>query len=395
MLVVAASTGCRGTEPASAGEPASAASGDTKGESPDQGKHAESESITLTPEQARVAGIAFAVVEERAEASPIEATATIEPAAERQARVGSRIAGRVVALRARVGDRVSPGQVLAVVDSPELGRARADFLAALAEANLARETAERKKALFQERISAEREWREADAEAIRARAERDAAENRLHALGVGDEDLPRLDGQGHLNSTMVIASPIGGLVVEAGATLGQIIEPKDTLFVVMDLRSVWLQVDVYEQDLAQVRPGERATVRLRAAPGETYVGVVDNVGAVVDPKSRTVKVRVVLENPRNVLRPGMFATATIEGTAGEKRRALYVPSAAVQRLGKENVVFVARSETAFEPRHVELTRSGKEWTEIARGLDAGERIVTRGSFALKSELRKDELGGEE
>lgn len=163
----------------------------------------------------------------------------------------------------------------------------------------------------------------------------------------------------------------------------------------MDLRRVWLQVDVYEQDLPQVRPGLKATVRLKGAPGEDFSGVVENVGAIVDPRSRTVKVRVVLENPRGVLKPGMFATVLVEGTAGEKRRGLYVPSAAVQRLGDEHVVFVARSENAFEPRRVEVTRGGVEWTEIARGIEAGERVVTKGSFALKSELKKDELGGEE
>lgn len=383
---------CRGKQPApdereTGATPANGAAERSKG--------SEAGAIVLTPEQARAAGISTAPAEERAEASPIEATATIEPAADRQARVGSRIAGRVVTVRARVGDRVRAGQLLAIVDSPELGRARADFLAALAEANLARETADRKKALFDDKISAEREWREAEAQAIRARAEKDAAENRLHALGVSDEELPHLRKDGHLGSTMAIASPLAGLVVDAAATLGQMVEPKDTLFVVMDLRSVWLQVDVYEQDLSQVRPGQGATVRLKAVPGESFAGVVDNVGAVVDPKSRTVKVRVLLENARGALKPGMFATATIAGTSGEKRRGLYVPSSAVQRLGRESVVFVARSENAYESRRVEVGRGGGAWTEIARGLDAGERVVTTGSFALKSELKRDELGGEE
>ncbi len=351
--------------------------------------------LELTPEQTKVAGIATALVEERAAGVPIQATATIEPVADRQARVGSRVQGRITALRAKVGDRVRAGQALAILDSPDLGRARADYLAALAGANLARETANREKALFERNISAEREWREAEAQAVKARADKEAAENRLHGLGVTDAELPDMRVDRHLGSTMALTSPIDGLVVEAGATLGQMVEPKDTLFTVMDLRTVWLQVDVYEQDLAEVRPGQRAAVVLKAAPGETFSGYVENVGALVDPRTRTVKVRVALENARGVLRPGMFATATIEGTTGERRRGLYVPTAAVQRLGRDRVVFVPKSEGRYEARAVEVSRDAAGWAEVTRGLSAGERIVTAGSFALKSELKKDELGGEE
>ena len=351
--------------------------------------------IRLTPEQVRTAGIVTAVVETRTESTPIQATATIEPAADRQARVGARVSGRISSLRAKVGDQVRAGQALAFIDSPELGRARADFLAALAMANLSRETADREKALFARGISAEREWREAEAQAIKARADKEAAENRLHALGVTDAELPDMKVDQHLGSSMAISAPIAGVVVEAGGTLGQIVEPKDTIFTVMDLRSVWLQVEIYEQDLTQVRVGQRAVVHLKAAPGEEFSGTVESVGAIVDAKSRTARVRIVLGNARGVFKPGMFATVSIQGTSGDRRRGLYVPAAAVQRLGNGHAVFVARAENAFEPRPVDVAPSGGAWIEVVRGLSAGERIVTNGSFSLKSELKKDELGGEE
>ena len=392
LLLAVVLASCRAKEGAPpADAPGREAQSGKSGGSDQDGGH----SLVLTSDQTRIAGIATAAVEERAEGAPIQATATIEPAADRQARIGSRISGRIMALQAKVGDRVRAGQKLAIVDSPELGRARADYVSALAAANVARETAEREKTLFEKNISAEREWREAQAQAIKAGADKEAAENRLHALGVTDAELPGMKADRHLGSTMAITTPIEGLVVDAAGTLGQLVEPQDVLFVVMDLRRVWLQVDVYEQDLPQVRPGQKASVRLKGAPGDDFSGLVENVGAIVDPKSRTVKVRVVLDNPRGVLRPGMFATVTIEGTSGEKRRGLYVPTAAVQRLGGEHVVFVARSESSFEPRRVDVARNGAEWTEIARGLEEGERIVTKGSFALKSELKKGELGGEE
>ena len=400
VVLVVLSAACRGRgEPSAAAAPTvkeNAAEG-AKGEAKEGGGKGsgKAEALVLTPEQVRSAGIATAPAEDRQEAMPIQATATIEPAGNGQARIGPRVAGRIAALRAQAGDQVKQGQVLAIVDAPELGRARADFLAALASANVAREGANREKALFEKKISAEREWREAEAQAVRARAEKEAAENRLHALGVSDDELPKMRVDGHLVSTMEIVSPISGIVAERSGTLGQMVDPQATLFVVLDLRRVWLQVDVYEQDLPQVRRGQKASVRVKAAPGEEFTGVVDSVGAVVDPKSRTVRVRVVLDNPRGVLKPGMFATVSIAGTAGEKRRGLYVPSAAIQRLGNERAVFVVRGENTFEPRRIEIAREGAEWTEIAKGLAAGDLIVTKGAFALKSELKKDELGGEE
>jgi cobalt-zinc-cadmium efflux system membrane fusion protein len=366
---------------------------DEKGHA-DGDEHGEgAEQIVLTPEQVKSVGIATAAVERRPDTGHIRATATIEPAADRQARVGSRIQGRIAALRAGVGDRVRKGQTLAVIDSPELGRAWADFISALAGANVAREAADREKALFEKRISAEREWRAAEAEAVKASAEKEAAENRLHALGITDAELPEATSvKGHLGSTMSLVSPIDGIVVERDATLGQIVDPSQTLFVVMDLRRVWILVEVYEQDLGEVREGLKATVQIAAAPGREFSGTVENVGAVVDPKTRTTKVRVALDNP-GVLKPGMFATVRLEGTSSrEERHGLFAPAAAVQRMGAERVVFVARGDNGFEPREVKVSRESGQWVEIEEGVSEGEVVVTSGSFALKSELQKDEMG---
>lgn len=358
--------------------------------------HAEAEGrIVLTPEQVRSAGLATAAVERRADPGHIQATANIVPAADGEARVGPRVQGRIGRLSVGVGDRVRKGQVLALVDSPELGRAWADYLGALAAADVARETADREKALHEKRISAEREWRAAEAEAVKASAEKAAAENRLHALGITDAQLPRTASvAGHLDSRMPLVSPIDGVVVQRDATLGQNVDPSQTLFVVMDLRRVWILVEVYEKDLAVVREGLRATVQVAAAPGREFSGVVENVGAVVEPATRTVKVRVALDNP-GVLRPGMFATVRLEGAGGAsagERHGLFAPGAAVQRLGGESIVFVPAGENTFEKREVRISREAGEWVEIAEGLRAGERVVTKGAFALKSELQKGELG---
>ena len=392
FLVLTAVVGCRSgaeaskTEEKGTEKEASTASGSAH--EPRKG------TVHLTREQVATAGIQTATVERRAAAGFLRATATIEPAADRQARVGSRIAGRIVALKAGVGDQVKRGQPLGLIDSPELGRAAADYLAALAGARVTKETADRERTLFEKRISAERDWREAEAAAIRARAEKEAAENRLHALGVTDAELPR-QVEGHYSSTMSLTSPLDGLVVERSATLGQMAEPSQALFVVMDLREVWLLIDVYEQDVSQVKPGQRVKVKVAAYPGGEFQGAVQNVGAIVDAKTRTVKIRVVLPNPRAELKPGMFATATLEDTVGERRERLFAPAGAAQRDGTRTIVFVIQGENEFEPRAVKVGNQGDGWLEILEGLSEGETVVTRGSFALKSEMKKDEIGGEE
>ena len=349
--------------------------------------------VRLAPEQVQAAGIVTAPAETRAEVSLLDATAQIEVSGDRQARVGPRIAGRIVDLRAGVGDVVARGATLAVVESPDLGRAKADYIAAVANARVTRESADRERALFEKRISSEKDYREAEAAAIRADAEMNAAENRLHALGVSDAELARVRREGHYSSTMAISAPIAGVVAERSATLGQMVEPTDTLFLLMDLREVWILVDVYERDLAQVRVGQNVRVRIAALGDQQFAGKVASVGATIETKTRTAKVRVVLQNPAVVLRPGMFASVVFEGTTGPAgHEAVFVPADAVQRDGKRSLVFVARGPGEFEAREVELGHESEGNLEIEQGVKAGEAVVVRGSFVLKSELKKAELG---
>ena len=349
--------------------------------------------VELTAEQVAGAKLTVARAEKRALASAIEATAEIQPTGDGVARVGAHVAGRVTAFKAAVGDPVTRGQVLVIVDSPELGRAKADFLSALALAKVTRDTADRERALFEKQISSERDWRQAEAEAVKARAEKEGTENRLHTLGMSDAELSRLRADSHYSSTTTATSPIDGLVVERPVTLGQMVDPTTTLFTVMDLSQVWVLVDVTERDLAQVQLGQTAVARVAAYPDRAYTGTITSIGAVVEPRTRTIRVRVALPNDRGELKPGMFARVTLAGTAGETREGLFVPQAAVQRDGDTPLLFVQRGEHTFERRDVELGRSSGEWLEVARGVSEGETVVTAGSFLLKSELHKARLGG--
>jgi RND family efflux transporter MFP subunit len=190
-----------------------------------------------------------------------------------------------------------------------------------------------------------------------------------------------------------VTTPIAGVVVERPVSLGQVIAPQDTVGVVMDLRSVWLQVDAYERDLAQLAVGQKVRATVAAWPEREFAGELQSIGAVVDRRSRTVKVRVVMPNPDGALKPGMFAKVTLAGSKGEARAGLFAPRAAVQRDGDAAIVFVPVGATEFQVRTVETGVAAGDWVQITRGLAAGERVVTTGAFQLKSEARKSSFGG--
>lgn len=351
--------------------------------------------VRLTKEQVATAKIATAVVAARAVSSEIAATAEIVPPDDGIARVGAKVPGRLTKLAVGVGDAVKLGQLIAYVDAPELGKAKGDYLSAAAIARVTRETADREKALFDKKISSERDYRLAEAEATKARAEKEAAEARLHSLGLSEGALSQLSADQHSSSTIAVTAPIAGMIVERAVSLGQMVEPQGTIAVIMDLRTVWLQVDVYEKDLAKLALKQKVTATVTAWPGRTFDGEIQSIGAVLDRRSRTVKVRVVVTNADGALKPGMFAKVLLSGSSGEPRQGLFVPASAVQRDGDEHIVFVPVSDHEFQLRKVETGVTTAEWIEIKHGLVAGEKVVTTGAFQLKSEARRESMGEHE
>lgn len=339
--------------------------------------------IRLTPEQIANAGIATAKAEHRSTTGVLVTTAEVQPAEDGVARVGARLAGRITALDAGAGDHVKKNQRLATLDSAEVGRAKAEYQASLVAWKVAQQSLERERELFDKKYNALHDVQVAEAEEARARADRDAAANLLSSLGVGASGSA---------STLRVTAPIDGEIVERAATLGQMVETTDTMFVIMDLRQVWIVVDLLERDLAQVAVGQRVSARVSAYPEREFPGTIAAIGATVEPRSRTVHVRVVLPNDDRALKPGMFADVEVEGASGVAHDRVVVPSAAVQRDGTRMLVFVPHGEREFVAREVAVGRESAGWTEIDGGLTAGETVVTTGSFVLKSETRKGEMG---
>lgn len=299
----------------------------------------------------------------------------------RYAEVGAPVTARVVHLLAAPGQNVRAGQVLAEVQSVELGRARADYDTAQARATLARTALERKRALA-DRIVPRREVQEAEADLAAAQAEVRAAEATLRALGAS----ARSGGDA---SRLPLVAPIAGTVIERNIALGQMIDPEHVAFRIGDLGSLWLVAHAFERDAMRIAVGARARVTLAAYPGQAFGGRVTYIGRQVEAASRTIPVRVELANPQQVLRPGMSATAWLQvSTAGQN--VVTVPVAALQRVRDQWVVFVPKSDRTFEIRTVGRGRDLQGEVEVLTGVQPGETVVVDGAFLLKAEAEKAE-----
>lgn len=354
--------------------------------------------VMLTATQWDAADIDTFTTSLRQHTTPIATSAVIEAVPDRTAILAARVDGRVTGVFVNVGDRVAAGALLATVDAPELGQAKAAYLAALAEERVTREAVDREKRLLAEQIVSTMVVQAAEGAAIRSRAVRDAAEARLHILGLSDEDLNALRSEQHFSSLVELRAPLSGIVIQRRAIVGGAVSPTDSLFVIVDPSVVWAQLDVYDTQLPHVALGQPVHVRIASDSMTTFTGRIDNIGLMVESTSRATKVRVVLPNPKLLLKPGMFANAQIAtgGQSADSTPVIAVPRSAIQRDGADQVVFVMIAPSRFERRVVQIGREGGgDWVEVRQGLTVGEVVVIRGAFALKAELRRGELAADD
>ncbi|MFP2911146.1 efflux RND transporter periplasmic adaptor subunit [Pyxidicoccus sp. 3LFB2] len=369
------------------------------GEAHGEGEEGHEEVITLTPEALRSAQLQLAQAQAKPLVKGLSVPARITFTQRGVSRVASRVPGRLATIDVALGEKVKKGQVLGYLESPELGQARADYLSAATKARVAEENFRREKELLAKGITSERETREAESAFVTAQGERNAADGRLHALGLSDAEIATLRGNEHYSSRFPATSPRAGTVVEISGTVGQSVDGATPLFTVADLAELWVLLDITESQLAQVRSGQPVDITVQAVPGQRVTGRVDYIGDIVDEKTRTVSVRVVVPNTEGLLKPGMFAQAEIATTSAEDGDAgsagparIVVPREAVQKVGEEQVVFVAEGENRFRPVEVRTGASSAREVEILSGLQPGTSFVTQGAFILKSELSKESMG---
>ena len=345
--------------------------------------HAEESAIKLTADEAAQGGIKTAKVKEDVVRAGITVSATIQPNRDRYAKVAPRVPGRILEVPAKAGDTVRAGQVLALLDSVELGESTSAHQQAQSQFNVARADFERAQRLYDEQVIPQKEYLRARAELEKARAALTAASDKLRMMGVGATH----NGGG--GSNLPVTAPFAGSVIEKSAVIGELAQPDKPLFTVADLSTVWIEANLYEKDLPRIHLGAPAEVTVSAYPDARFSGRLAYVSAVVDRESRTVKGRIEVANKDGRLKPEMFASARI-GTE-EGSRAIAVPAEAVVLLESKSAVFVKDAD-AFEARFVELGERVGGSQIIKAGLAAGDEVVVAGVYALKSRMLKSKLG---
>ena len=350
--------------------------------------------IALSAEALARGDIRIIAVARRPLPQELRVTGRVQINEDRAVRLGSPVEGRVTRVLVTVGDRVKAGQVVLALHSHELAAARSDYekaraAVARAEKALAYAQAELERAnrLLEAKAISRREQLRAAADLVAAQAEFEHARAELRRA---EEFLHHLGARPEVSDEVLIRAPIEGVVLERRVTVGTVVTPSMDLLTIADLSTLWVIAEVPEPQAARVRPGQPVSISVAAFAEERFLGRVAHIGEVLDPQTRTVRVRCVVQNRRERLRPEMYATITI--TLGMTAPQLVIPREAVQEVGGESIVFVEVAPGRFEKRRVRLGLSATlpegEFVEVTSGLRDGERSVARGSFWLKSELLK-------
>jgi membrane fusion protein, heavy metal efflux system len=312
--------------------------------------------------------------------------------ANRYARLSSRAGGVVSEVAKDLGEVVRQGEVLAIVDSTDLGNAKAELLQAGETLSLWEANAQRERALLDKGAGIEREVLEAQTRLAEARIELSKARQRLRSLGLTKEQVETVEKDADTSSLLSVIAPFDGIVVDRSAVMGEVVEATSPILAIADINIMWAMADLAEADAAIVKTGQQATVTVDGLPGRTFGGRLTWISTQIDPKSRTLKARIELDNGDGMLRANMFGRARIN--ASNQGVAITIPKEAVQWEGCCNIAFV-RTDTdgaTFQPARLVLGFDAGDRYEVVQGLNPGDTVVTRGSFILKNEVLKNSVG---
>jgi Cu(I)/Ag(I) efflux system membrane fusion protein len=331
----------------------------------DEGSGAVPGTVTISPERIQMLGVRTEAASLRPMAHTVRAVGTVAADERRIGVVNPKFEGWIEQLHvSTTGQTVRRGEPLLEVYSPDLVLAQREYLVAR---------------------SAATDMAHADAMARdNANAIAAAALSRLKNWDISADQLARLQRSGVAKRTLTLNAPIGGIVMEKPALQGLHFGAGDMLYRIVDLSTVWLMADVFEQDLAQIRPGQSATITVQAYPGRVFEGRVAFVYPTLNAQTRTAKVRIEVPNPDLLLKTDMYATVEIAAPI-ETATVLAVPDSAVLDTGTRQTVLVDRGEGRFEPRAVKLGVRADGYVAVLAGLRAGEKVVTGANFLIDAE----------
>ena len=352
--------------------------------------------VALTRDEVAHAGIRWVPVQAATLTDLVEVPGQLAPNEDRTARLGAQARARVQALHVHMGERVSKGQTLVTLVSEEAVAAKAEHAKALADLHAHRVTARyahtaldradrllQLKAISRQDVERARvDYEGAEAMRVQAAAEVERATTTLTQLGVSG-------GAGE----MVVRAPLAGIVLSRDIVPGSVVNAGDPLLTISDTSTLWLEIAATERVATALRPGSRVTFSVPQFAAQTFDAVIEDIGAALDPTTRTLPMHAVVLNPSGVLRPAMFATIVLP--LGDPHPGVIVPDGAMQLLDERPVLFIVTPEShggaRFERRNVAVgARTGTQ-VHVLGGVSPGEIVVTEGAFAVKSEFARAKM----
>ncbi len=382
--------------------------------------------ITVSPDAEKVAGIRIASVGENCVDEAVKTTGEVLADANLVTHVNSPVSGRVTEVLAVLGQHVDQGKPVLMIRSPDIEDAEAqllqqdaeikadlkkdllqidsDIATGKAQLDLSQKTYSRMQNLLEEKIASKADWEGAQTQYQKDSIQLDALQKkrestvilskdklrlvtepikqRLHLMGVPDEEIERILRSRKLEAVVPVYAPEGGIIMERQVNVGELVDTTKNLLTIGDFHTVWLKADVFEKDIAKLKDGQKIDLDVDSFPGEKFKGELDYLADSVNPDTRTLTVRASVLNPGDKLKPKMFARMTIN--VGHKC-VLTVPNSAVQDAGSDKVVYISLGNGKYEERKIVLGKTCKDYVEVVEGLKHGEKIAIAGTFQLRSQ----------
>ncbi len=400
-LTMAILFGC-GKGESGSGESKKAGSSDQNRSQSKSGSGATGGEVTIDGAAQEKAGIQVARIEWRAIPEYLTAAGQIVINEERTAHIGTYTDGRITEIRANAGDYVRRGAVLARMHSHDVHETRAAYETALEAVNRQQNAVayqermrDRMVRLYGLKSASKQEVEKAEADLRSAQTDLAGARISVEKEVAHLTDILRIPASALTSITeeteqVPVIAPISGTVVNRMITPGAVVEPGEEVFTMSDLSSVWMIASVDEPDISKVHRGDKAQILSQAYPDAAFRGRITGLGTELDPKTRTLQVRILLPNAGMKLRAGMYVNAQI--MRGMSKQALFVPEEAIQDVNGGSLVFLRKANNTFEPKPVQIAHRLNGEAEISVGLNAGDAVVVKGSFVVKSQMLKSQIG---
>lgn len=362
--------------------------------------------VKLDEKQLAQAQLAMVTVRSQALPETITSNGRVTVNENRSWHVGAVTEGKIIRVLVFPGDRVKKDQLLAGMHSHDIHEARAEYRKAIAE-DARLKTAlsyslrhrDRAKRLYDLKAGSLEQLEHAEAELKNTQSALENAKTELDRtrrhlveflqVPLEDHEEHEPGDTTHAEDLIPVKAPADGVLIDRHVTAGSVASQGDELFLIADLSTVWMIAAVNEEHLGKIRTGMTVKVTVQAYPDQPFTGRITRIGDQMDPATRTAPVRIELANPSGRLKPEMYASAEI--AAGSTGQAVFIPQEALQQIEKSNVVFVQTKPGLFEAREVETGRVVRGDVEVTKGLQAGEVVVAKGSYTLKSQLLKGSL----